>query len=115
MRTQIMTGKTPKAVRYGIFGTIAFALVLLLDAGHAARAQDPCAPHAEMKDHLKQQYTEVRIAIAFSGNGQLVEVFSTGDGATWTIVVTTPNGLSCILIAGETWEGRRKVAQGPQV
>ena len=30
MRTQIMTGKTPKAVRYGIFGTIAFALVLLL-------------------------------------------------------------------------------------
>jgi hypothetical protein len=37
-------------------------------------------------------------------NGHLVEVFASNDGTSWTIVVTRPDGWSCIVAVGEDWE-----------
>ena len=35
---------------------------------------------------------------------RLVEVFASNNGTSWTIVVTRPDGLSCIVAVGEDWE-----------
>jgi hypothetical protein len=32
-----------------------------------------------------------------------VEVLSTGDGETWSIIITSPKGMSCLVAAGEGW------------
>ncbi len=115
MRHRTILAEDPRAAALRIFGTVILALCLLLGAGTAARAQPACLAHQEMTDLLRVKYAETQIAVGFSESGRLIEVFSTADGATWTLVVTTPKGKSCVLIAGESWDIRHQVAEGPQV
>lgn len=114
MKTRDMPGELPRSAIVRALVALALILVLLASLAPAARAQSACATHAGMIDHLMQTYAEARVAIAFSGAGRLVEVFTSSDGGTWTIVITTPQGLSGILIAGETWDDRRQIAEDPQ-
>jgi hypothetical protein len=37
--------------------------------------------------------------------GVLLEVFASAKGESWTAVVTTPRGMSCLLASGENWTG----------
>ncbi len=39
-----------------------------------------------------------------SKDGGLVEVLTSGPGSTFTIIVTMPNGLTCMVAAGDSWE-----------
>ena len=52
---------------------------------------------------LANKYKEAPVAVGVTNTGGLVEVYSTGDGNTWTIIVTTPQGMSCLVAAGEGW------------
>ncbi len=70
-----------------------------------AQGAPGCAPRAEALAHLAKQYRERRIAVGVSDGGGLVEVLASPDGATWTILVTAPNGISCVAAAGEGWTG----------
>src|SRR5262245_59030084 len=63
-----------------------------------------CHSHADLKVMLNQKYSEAPSAIGMQANGHLVEVFASNDGTSWTIVVTRPDGLSCIVAVGEDWE-----------
>ncbi len=49
--------------------------------------------------------TETTMLIAFGVtiSGSLVEVLSTKEGETWTIIVTSSEGSSCIVAMGEGW------------
>ncbi len=69
----------------------------------AAAQQVACRPHDDVLAHLAQKYDEVPVAIGVTNKGGLVEVLTTGDGDTWTIIVTTPQGISCLVAAGEGW------------
>jgi len=40
--------------------------------------------------------------------GQVLELFASSSGS-WTMVVTTPNGTSCLIAAGENWDVVRAV------
>ncbi len=50
------------------------------------------------------------MAIGLTGNGSVIELFTTGDGSTWTIVITSPDGLSRVVAAGESWMSTRALA-----
>ena len=43
------------------------------------------------------------MAVGVTNKGALVEVLTSADGGTWTIIVTTPQGMSCLVAAGEGW------------
>ncbi len=36
-------------------------------------------------------------------NGAVVEVFSTVDGTSWSLLMTMPDGRTCLIVAGESW------------
>ena len=77
-----------------------------------ARAQtlDParqCDQRAKVIGHLAQKYKEAPVAIGVTNTGGMVEVLATRDGGTWTIILSSPNGTSCLLAAGEGWRGLR--------
>jgi len=36
--------------------------------------------------------------------GGLVEILSSQSGTSWTIILTMPNGVTCMIAAGENWE-----------
>lgn len=63
-----------------------------------------CAPHKSLAGFLDQNFDEKREAIGITGSGQLLEIYTSRNGS-WTIVLSTPQGTSCIVGAGESWEG----------
>ncbi len=69
----------------------------------SAMAQSACSPRAEVIGHLAKKYGEAPVAIGVTNKGGLVEVLTTIDGGTWTIIVSMPNGTSCLVAAGEGW------------
>ncbi len=70
----------------------------------AAQNAAHCLPHAEMLKHLSAQFKEKPVAVGLGDNGALLEVFAAADGATWTALVTRPNGLSCVVMSGDNWQ-----------
>jgi hypothetical protein len=75
-------------------------------------AEAACAPRDRVVGQLAQRYHEVRVAAGVSAAGSLVEVFVAEHGTTWTIAVTTPNGLTCLVASGEGW--REVEPKGPE-
>ncbi len=69
----------------------------------AAMAQSQCNKRDNVISLLANKYKEAPVAVGVTNTGGLVEVLSTGDGNTWTIIVTTPQGMSCLVAAGEGW------------
>lgn len=72
-----------------------------------AAAQSPqmvCGERVEIVNALEAGHQEKRTAGGLSGNGGLVELF-TGNSGTWTLLLTLPGGPTCLLGAGEAWEG----------
>ena len=54
---------------------------------------------------LEKDYGEKPVARGVANNGALVERTESKDGKTWTLIVTTPKGITCLLAAGDNWEG----------
>ena len=73
----------------------------------AQPAQTACYTRVRVLAHLAKKYGEAPVALGITNRGGLVEVLTTGDGKTWTIIVTTPRGLSCLVAAGEGWRNLR--------
>ncbi len=72
-----------------------------------AAAQSPCNQREKVIGHLAEKYGETPVAVGVTNKGGLVEVLSTGDGNTWSIIVSTPDGTSCLVAAGEAWRTRK--------
>ncbi len=83
---------------------LGLALVPVLTLGSfEAAAQSACSPRSEVVGHLAKKYGEAPVAIGVTNKGGLVEVRTTSDGNTWTIIVSMPNGTACMVAAGEGW------------
>ena len=107
------TRKSPKNAMLRVLSATMLALALLLGVQSPASAQSACASHAEVLKQLGGAYSEAQVAIGLASNGGVVEVFSTDDGSSWTIVMTMPTGMSCVVTSGEAWEQITNVALGP--
>ena len=106
---------TRRAIKAGVrvFAAIALAVVVLSGIAATSRqasAQQVPAPRAEVMQILGAQYEETPVAMGLAESGAVIEVFATTDGAHWTIVVTTPDGLSRVVAAGENWTDVSRVA-----
>lgn len=69
----------------------------------AAAAQTVCGERARIIERLETRYGERRTGAGLASNG-VVEVFSSDETGTWTIIVTLPTGRACLVAAGESWE-----------
>ena len=114
MTNRITARETPKTAILGVLGATVMALALMLGPRAPASAQSVCMTHGEVTQKLGSRYTEAQIAMGLASNGAVLELFSSGDGATWSIVVTTPDGVSCVVASGEEWEQSERVALGPE-
>lgn len=78
------------------------ALIVLASAGPAQSA-GMCGKRVDFIKALNDKYQESGKALGIAGQVNLVEVFASKAG-TWTILVTTPEGKTCIIAAGNSWE-----------
>ncbi len=101
----------------------AFVALGLLAAGVLPLGSDPalaqgtpalCRARDGLLTQLEQKYGEVTVAIGVA-DGQLIELLTAKDGITWTIILTSPKGLSCLIASGEGWRPLAPVPPGPTV
>ena len=80
-----------------------------------AQAQIVCSTRANFVESLRALHKETPIAMGLVTNGNVLEVIASEKG-TWTILVTRPNGVSCVVAVGDSWETLRVnlVADGPE-
>ena len=89
-----------------------FSTALLLGAVAVSPAvaaeQRPaaCGPHTEVIKALGDKFHETQAATALTSAGTLLEVLTASDGSTWTIIVSRPDGLSCVVAAGQNWQDK---------
>ena len=76
---------------------------LLISFAFPVAAQNLCGERVDIIDTLKKRYHEVPVSMGLSGNGGVVEIFASSKGS-WTILVTRPTGVACVVSAGEAWE-----------
>jgi len=62
-----------------------------------------CYERATLVKRLGEKYKEYTIAAGLAANGSVLEIFSTADGKSWTVGLTNPNGLTCVMASGESW------------
>ena len=89
---------------------IMFRMMMFAVAGFlvssVAMAQAPCGQRDKIVEWLAVEYREAPIATGVSSKGSLIEVLSTHDGDTWTLIVTSPDGKSCLIASGQGWRAR---------
>lgn len=81
------------------------ALCALATCGAPAYAQDAanCGPRQDVLNLLGEVFDESRILMSLSSEGLLTEFYANQTSGTWTIVVTTPTSVACIVSHGNTF------------
>ncbi len=91
------------------------ALIALFVAAPALAQQAPCANRTAALQKLSTDYGESPVAIGLTSDGNVLEVLASDKGS-WTILVTTPQGVSCGVASGEAWtKAPDRPAQRPNV
>lgn len=78
------------------------ALILATQQGFAQGAQ--CAARAQVVQALAETYGETRRAIGLAGDQLVMETFASAESGSWTILVTRPDGVSCLVASGLGYE-----------
>ena len=75
----------------------------------SASAEVPCAERGEIVKKLSDEYKEKAQAVGVINPDAVVEIFVSENG-TWTILATGTDGKSCVLSAGEGFDGNLMAA-----
>jgi hypothetical protein len=70
-----------------------------------------CGKRTAIVDALKTKYNETRQAMGIVGTDSVVELYISEAG-TWTMLVTSASGLTCVMAAGHSWDGTPTLASG---
>lgn len=89
--------------------SLGFGAVILATQATYAQGRN-CGQRAAIVERLETKYGETRQSVGLAPNNGVVETFASADTGTWTIVITLPNGMTCLVAAGEAFE---EVDEGP--
>jgi hypothetical protein len=80
---------------------------------NTATAQSVCNERTRFLEQLSGKFAENTVALGIVNNGSVLEILTSKTGS-WTILVTKPNGMSCVVATGESWEQvPRTLVSGP--
>jgi hypothetical protein len=85
------------------------AVGLLLASPSGAQTQ--CAVRQELLKGLADQYAENPVAIGLGSDGNVVELLTSEKGS-WSLLVTTPSGIACLVGSGEAWQALPRQPSG---
>lgn len=95
------------------FLSLAAAMTLV---GQPAAAQpSTCGAREAVLERLSSRYEEQPVSLGVTATGSLLEILASPSG-TWTIIVTIPNGPTCLVSSGEGWRSAPvQLAEEPAV
>ena len=93
---------------------VGFAAAALVMAGSTAAEAAMCGSRDSVTKLLSSRYKEAPIAIGMVADRGVMEIYVANETATWSIVVTNPQGKTCIIAAGQNYEGVQALLEGPE-
>ncbi|NNF24181.1 MAG: hypothetical protein HKN63_05165 [Rhodobacteraceae bacterium] len=82
--------------------TLALALALSVPAVAAAQTTN-CAARDKVIARLETGYGEKFAGGGLRNASSIFEVWKSEEKGTWTILMTTPDGRSCVMASGTNW------------
>ncbi len=101
-----------------MLGRLAFAIAISfivvggLSAAHGAE-QAQCNKRDAVTNMLGKKYGEAPEAAGVATNGNLLVMFTNSKTGSWSMVETTPQGMSCLRAAGDGWTKLAPSLEGP--
>jgi hypothetical protein len=81
----------------------ALAVTLLLSAPALSQSRN-CAPRETVVQRLANAYGETRRSMGLGTNNAVIEVFASDTSGSWTITVTSSDGITCLVASGQAFE-----------
>ncbi|MBF9043414.1 hypothetical protein HKCCE4037_08755 [Rhodobacterales bacterium HKCCE4037] len=94
------------------FASIAFAGLATFVALPAEAQNMLCGQRDVVVNELQGRYGEQVLGMGLAHQNRIVEVFVSEETGTWTITVTSPNGMTCLMAAGQHFATMGPVAAG---
>jgi len=67
-------------------------------------AQTACGKRADVIRQLDEKYGETSRSLGLAQGRGVVEVYASEETGSWTILLTNPQGTSCLIAAGEAFQ-----------
>jgi hypothetical protein len=82
---------------------LVFVALLVASSAAPAAAQLACSERTAIVETLAARYNESHAGYGLANDGKVLELFVSREGG-WTLVLSLPEGPSCIVAAGEAWQ-----------
>ncbi len=82
-------------------------------AAQSLRGTTLCADYRTIVELLARRYDERPLSLGLGDDGSVVELFTSKEGDSWTMLRVAPNGRSCVLATGKNWQRRHAAVDGP--
>ncbi|MEM0935564.1 MAG: hypothetical protein AAF646_13595 [Pseudomonadota bacterium] len=86
------------------FAFLVFGFVVLAAASVEAQHARTCGERDLIVERLANGYGESRQSMGLGSNNTVMEVYASEETGTWTITVTMPNGMMCLVASGRAYE-----------
>jgi hypothetical protein len=83
--------------------TVATAIALLFLPGSVPAGAAACASHGDVRSILSDRHQETAKGVGLLSDSKILEIYTSEDGS-FSIVVTTADGNTCVVAVGEAWE-----------
>lgn len=91
---------------------LSFLAGLFLTLDVRAESQPTCGMYKDILEWFRLSYGEEPVSIGLASNGSVIQVLRSEEG-TWTIVMVQPNGIACLMAAGEGWQNMNEDCINP--
>jgi len=67
-------------------------------------AQPTCGQRDDLTAQLSQRFMEQLTAGGLQNASNVVEIWTSPENGTWTMLLSHPDGISCVVGSGTSWE-----------
>ena len=89
---------------WGIRAVTLAAMVTSGATAASAQSAQTCGPRDEVIERLASKYGETRQSMGLNSTNTVMEVFASLETGTWTITVTTAQGMTCLVASGQAFQ-----------
>lgn len=98
MRKNILHLSSMRLLGFGV--GLLMAATILTGSIRSAHAGTACGDRETIVERLTTLYNEYRASMMVDAAGNLVEIYSNLDTGTWTLLITRPQGATCVVSSG---------------
>jgi hypothetical protein len=73
----------------------------------------PCHDYQKIVETLGKRYGETPVSLGLQTNGNVLQVFTSAESGSWTILSVAPTGIGCIVAAGKNWHEQQPTRNDP--